>query len=153
MLKKYSNASKYTKQQKGLTLIEIMIVILIAGAIILGSFAVAKSGNQTSVIVTLENDIKLLYLAATSFKRTGGAYTDASIVNAVADGVLDQSYGNGTGVNPHGGNYTMTPVAGNRIAIAATGLTSESCSAIARKFSPRAYSSVCAGTTVTITFN
>lgn len=141
---------KSTKNQKGFTLIEVVIAIVVIG--ILASFVVPRidrlmDGKDVKVITDHILDFSA---AAKSWKATSPNYTGVSMTVLTGAELVDPTLTDGVGKNPVGGNYTVA-ASGNNMVVTATGLTDGMCESVRKKLVNAVVSATCASGTVTIT--
>jgi len=101
------NMKRRLKNQKGFTLLElivVMIIIIVIASQVLASF---KGASANGRIAAAMNSIKSIQTASMNyFNNNGGNFTGISVSSLVSGNYLPGAF-TGTGSNPWGGNYTI----------------------------------------------
>jgi prepilin-type N-terminal cleavage/methylation domain-containing protein len=146
---------KNLSNQRGLTLIEVMVAIVI-GVVIVGLVVQKLSrGDEAKFAKAVFDDIAMVNAAAKSWRGTAYNYAGVTMADLTAAEILPAAWGNGAGVNPKGGNYTIAPTGANnsQILVTATGLGNGLCASAQRKFVNVAAAAACAGGTLSVTMD
>ena len=144
-------------KQKGFSMIELMVVLVI-GAILISAIMQRTSRAETAQLKQrFVDDVALIASQAKGWKGTKSAYTGISMTTMTGMALLDTTWGAGTGVNPVGGNYTVTVNGTDSAAInvTATGMENSLCLQVENAIEPSTKggnTAACAGGTLTATF-
>ncbi|MEH6454811.1 MAG: prepilin-type N-terminal cleavage/methylation domain-containing protein [Cocleimonas sp.] len=105
--------NSYSKKQKGFTLIEV-VVALVIGGIVLG-WAASKGAEafQTYKIGVLADDVAVISKAMGEKYGDKASYAGASMVEL--EKILPDTIGDGTGAAPWGGDYSVGTGSSTRI--------------------------------------
>jgi type II secretory pathway pseudopilin PulG len=151
------NHYKGKKTQQGIGIVEFLIALALIGAALVFVYANATKATGKSTNQQIINEVQLIKSAATAWRGSLPTYTGISITELTGTDFLDTSWGSGTGINPVGGNYTVT-VSGTdatAMVLTVTGMEDEQCAGVARTLDPSAASgttSSCTSGTLSITF-
>lgn len=144
----------FRNKQAGLTMIELIAGMAIL-AIVLG-FVVQRvnQGFSTQSEGQVQTEIIALSGAAKNWRGTRPEYTGIACNDLVSDEYIEVPWTNCTGVNPEGGNYTVSAngTNSNNLDITATGLGNQFCNRVANAMEPNVESASCASGTLTVTF-
>ena len=148
------NTQNFIKKQKGLTLIESLIALVILGfvvTLVAPRILNALDRNKDTQVIT---DLGMLRQAAAAKKGIKSNYSGITCANLVNDEYINNNWTDCSGVNPYDGDYQVTANSsdGRNVDISATGLTTAACNRIAETQSDAAVAAACSGTTVTVTY-
>lgn len=113
------------KRQRGLTLVEVGLAVLISAIIIIGVMYMYSSTSTNTNLLQLTNDVTSIRSAVISYHQATGKQAP-KITYLVANGFLTLKSSDGTGANPWHGDYSVKgyPTTYN---ISATGLPNAVC--------------------------
>jgi len=101
------------KKNKGFTLLELIVVMVIITIIASGVIASFKGASDNGRVANALNSIKAIQTAAMEyFNSNGGSCAGISIDNLIAGKYLPASF-TGTGSNPWAGDYSVNVNAGD----------------------------------------
>ena len=134
---------RFNKQrQKGFTIIELMIVVAALG--VLAALVLPGMGrtNKATLTKRINDEVALIGAQAAGWRGADVRYTGVSIQTLVDQGLLNADWGDGTGANPAGGDYTVAVNSTDAalVDVGATGLPDDVCEAIKHKLTPVAAS-------------
>lgn len=138
------------KKSKGFTIIELLIVVGIVGIFAGLVYLRSTNAGDAARAQQIQDDINQIMGAAKNWKGIRVNYAGITFAQLTGQTFLRADWGNGVGVNPEGGNYTVA-AAGQTLVVTATGLQAEVCGAVASKMTGSVQNVACAGTTVTVT--
>ncbi len=155
---KRTRSNYYSKKsQSGFTLVEISIVVVIGMVIILSALQGVNIIQDKRKVSSGVNQLTQIYQGAADWRATRASYAGISMAVLNNLSLLPNNIGAGVGVNPWGGNYTITANAANNglVDIALTNVPAGVSAQMEDKIEPSTSggnTSVVAGTTVTSTF-
>ncbi len=94
-------------RQRGLSLVEIGIVLLVVSLIVIGIYSKATSISDEARIQRAIDDVILLLTKASAYKADTGSYTDVGIAALNTAGYNTAPFADGDGENPWGNDYTL----------------------------------------------
>lgn len=101
-------------RQRGMTLVELGIVLLVISLVVLGIYAKATSINQEANVQRAVDDSILLLTKAALYRSETGSYADlADIVTLNTQGYVTDPINTGTAQNPWGLDYDLEAVDDN----------------------------------------
>lgn len=144
---------KIKSSQSGIALIDVIVALVIVA--IATAFVMSRSerGDNAKLTKVISDDIADIHNAAISFKGTKPNYVGITMTQLTSQELLNTTWGDGTGINPMGGNYTVAATGSSSVNIVATGLSTGLCNGLQSKLSNSFPAVACAGTTLTVTAN
>jgi len=141
-------------KQKGLTLIESLIALVILGfvvTLVAPRINNALDRNKETQIIT---DFGMLRQAAAGKKGIKNTYAGFDCDDLVTDEYITNNWASCSGVNPFDGDYQVTANSTDpsNVDISATGLPTAVCNRVADGQEDTAINSACSGGTVTVTY-
>lgn len=119
---------RHIQKQRGFTLTELLVVIVIIGALVgiaLSRMGVVGPESRAKVIADHVGDI---VTATRGWRGFNKPYTGVSIRVLTQMGKLPTEWGDGTGANPSQGSYTVAAAnPSSQFTVTATGLENEVC--------------------------
>ena len=97
--------SKKRTHQQGFSIIELTVVLAVAGMLIVGALVAANTVMSSMKANRYVSDIALIVTAARAWKGISSSYEGLTIVKLVGMGRLPAD----AATNPDGGNYVLTP--------------------------------------------
>jgi prepilin-type N-terminal cleavage/methylation domain-containing protein len=122
--------SKKKAHQQGFSIIELTVVLAVAGMLIVGALVAGNTVMSNMKSNRYVQDISLIVTAARAWKGIGTSYTDLSVAELTGMERLPTTWGDGVNQNPDGGNYVLTPgteTAVGQFTIATTGADQPTC--------------------------
>ena len=101
--------SKKKAHQQGFSIIELTVVLAVAGMLIVGALVAGNTVMSNMKSNRYVQDISLIVTAARAWKGMGTSYTDLSVAELTGMERLPTAWGTGENQNPDGGNYVLTP--------------------------------------------
>jgi prepilin-type N-terminal cleavage/methylation domain-containing protein len=101
--------SKKKAHQQGFSIIELTVVLAVAGMLIVGALVAGNTVMSNMKSNRYVQDISLIVTAARAWKGMGTSYTNLSVAELTGMERLPTAWGNGENQNPDGGNYVLTP--------------------------------------------
>jgi prepilin-type N-terminal cleavage/methylation domain-containing protein len=95
--------SKKRTRQQGFSIIELTVVLAVAGMLIVGALVAANTVMSSMKANRYVSDIALMVTAARAWKGIGSSYKDLTVGDLVAMGRLPTD----AATNPDGGTYTL----------------------------------------------
>ncbi|MGP4943215.1 type II secretion system protein [Pseudoalteromonas nigrifaciens] len=143
-------------KQNGYTLIQVMLAIVVVGILSVITMKEAIDAWNDTKPDDMAREVSYLMGEMTKCATLNrGSYEKCDIDELVGLGYLDdETWGDGTGVNPYSGDYTASQETGNpnRFVITGTSITSdEHCARLVEMFSDRAKAVDCTSGTLTVT--
>ena len=125
--------------QAGYSLIEILVVLGLIGIALAIMFAAFGGAKDTVVVRQYTQEITSIRNAAVGWKGASRDYTDLTMTDLTTNGALDSDWGDGTGVNPNGGNYLIGPSSdATAFVLKVSNMPNQVCGAVARVFKDQA---------------
>lgn len=155
-MRKQNNFNRTMRRQSGYTLVQVMLAVTIGA--LLSIVAISESidawndtkAEQTAREVTV---IMSEMVKCGGIKR--GSFANCDYDELLRLGYLDgETWGDGTNVNPYGGDYTAGPASGNpnRFVVGATSVVSEEhCARLVEMFTSRSKAVACSSGTLSVT--
>jgi prepilin-type N-terminal cleavage/methylation domain-containing protein len=97
--------SKKRTRQQGFSIIELTVVLAVAGMLIVGALVAANTVMSSMKANRYVSDIALMVTAARAWKGIGSSYEHLAVGDLVAMGRLPTD----AATNPDGGTYVLTP--------------------------------------------
>lgn len=94
-------------RQRGLSLVELGIVLFVISLVVIGIYAKATSIGDEARIQRAVDDTVLLLTKASAYKADTGSYTDVGIAALNTAGYRTGPLSDGDGENPWGEDYTV----------------------------------------------
>ena len=131
---------KGKKTQQGIGIVEILLGVALIGIAAVFVYVNATKATQNTANKQLTDEVVLIKSAGRAWRGVLPHYTGVSIAVMVDNGLLNSSWGSGTSVNPHGGNYTAVVNASDAtlMTVTASGMTQSQCNGNARTLAPNA---------------
>ena len=105
--------SKKRTRQQGFSIIELTVVLAVAGMLIVGALVAANTVMSSMKANRYVSDIALMVTAARAWKGIGSSYKDLTVGDLVAMGRLPTD----AATNPDGGTYTLAGGDGTAVAV------------------------------------
>ena len=105
--------SKKKAHQQGFSIIELTVVLAVAGMLIVGALVAGNTVMSNMKSNRYVQDISLIVTAARAWKGMGTSYTNLDVEELTGMERLPTTWGNGENQNPDGGNYVLTPGTGD----------------------------------------
>lgn len=141
------------KLERGLTLVEVGLAVLISAIIIIGVMYMYNSTSNNTNLLQLTNDLTNIRSAVISYHQATGKKAPG-IKDLITNGFLTLKSSDGKGANPWHGNYTVTGYKDN-YRISASSIPSALCKRADLEWasSPGTYRKPsCSGGTLTVNF-
>ncbi len=117
------------QRQQGFSLIEMSVVILVIAGLIAGVLWASKGVSDSSKVNRFTTEISTIAIQTRTWRGIDPRYTGVNFTALTTMGLLQATWGAGTGVNPAGGNYTVAANAtdSTRFDLVATGMDQSMC--------------------------
>lgn len=96
-------------QQKGFSIIELTVVLAVAGMLIVGALVAGNTVMSNMKSNRYVSDISLIVTAARAWKGMGVSYETLTLGILSDMKRVPDAWGSGTNANPDGGSYSITP--------------------------------------------
>lgn len=144
------HAIRTKKSQAGVTLLELMFGIALAGIIIAVVITKMSSADDTTKAQLIQDDVNTIVGAAKTWKGIKVSYAGITFAQLTGSHLIREEWGNGAGINPVNGNYTIASN-GQTVTVTATNLEDSLCQAILHKMEGSMGVVNCAGSVLTVT--
>jgi len=136
-------------KQKGLTLIEVMVALVVAGLVIGGALALYSQANNQQTTNTLTTAVTAIRTSVKNFYASTGSYGSGSLNSTLSQAgkfPTSLSINGATVKHPAGGNVVVTGL-GSTFSIQLTSVPTEVCANLATSIT--GFSSLTIGTSAT----
>jgi prepilin-type N-terminal cleavage/methylation domain-containing protein len=96
------------KKQKGFTLIEVIIVIVIIGILSVAAMGNSDNAQSTGEIAAAKSQVETLMRGAKSYAGYNGDLTGISMTELSSMGKVPEDWGDGTGILPWNGDMAIS---------------------------------------------
>ncbi len=154
MKKQYNFA---IKKSKGIALLDVLVGIGILAVLTAVVLSRGERADGAQVNQRLVDEVSMIVTQARVWKGARTNYANLDLEELTDSELLDAQWGDGTGANPAGGDYTIAPnaVSNTRMDVTATDLTQPTCLAVANQLNPSTFdnaSATCAAGVLTAVF-
>lgn len=140
-------------RQSGFTLIELFVVlavIFVGVTIVVGNTKPAQADSKEQQYIS--GFTSIISKARSKAKGMPDGYASITIEDLVDEEYLPQSFGDGSGTNPDGGDWDLSSSTVNQLIVRATGSQSAICERVAALYAQETTAS-CSSDTISVTSN